>query len=124
MTARAANKAVILFGHGSRDPLWRGPIEAVAARLAQRHAHVPVRCAYLEFDRPTLPEAVADVVEHAVTEVSIVPMFLGTGTHARKDLPGLLQGLREAHPHVHFALQRAIGDDPRVLDLLATIASE
>ncbi|MES3000715.1 MAG: CbiX/SirB N-terminal domain-containing protein [Pseudomonadota bacterium] len=117
-------KAIILFGHGSRDPLWRGPIEAVAARLAKRHPEVPVRCAYLEFDTPKLGEAAAALAANGRTTISIVPMFLGTGTHARRDLPALLLELRDAHPAVHFELQRAIGDDPRVLDLLATIAFE
>jgi sirohydrochlorin cobaltochelatase len=117
-------KAIILFGHGSRDPQWRQPIEAVAARLQQRHPQLPVRCAYLEFDQPGLADAASEVIAAGASQVSIVPMFLGTGTHARKDLPALLQTLRQAHPQVHFSLQRAVGDDPRVLDLLATIALE
>jgi len=117
-------KAIILFGHGSRDPQWRQPIESVAARITQQHPHLAVRCAYLEFDQPGLAAAAADVIAAGTREVSIVPMFLGTGTHARKDLPALLQALRQSHPQVHFSLQRAVGDDPRVLDLLAAIALE
>ena len=117
-------KAIILFGHGSRDPQWRQPMESVAARLLQRHPGLPVRCAYLEFDQPGLAAAAAEVIAAGAREVSIVPMFLGTGTHARKDLPALLDAMRQAHPQVHFSLQRAVGDDPRVLDLLATIALE
>ena len=117
-------KAIILFGHGSRDPQWRRPIEAVAGRMAQSHPGLQVRCAYLEFDEPDLAHAAAHVIATGARSVSIVPMFLGTGTHARKDLPVLLQALCGAHPDVHFSLQRPVGDDPRVLDLLATIAME
>ena len=32
--SRAAN-AIVLFAHGSRDPLWSKPIEAVAARVRE-----------------------------------------------------------------------------------------
>ena len=39
------NKAIILFGHGSRDPLWRLPMETVAARLRALQPELPVRCA-------------------------------------------------------------------------------
>jgi len=120
----ASGKAIILFGHGSRDPQWRQPIESVAVRITQQHPQLAVRCAYLEFDQPGLAAAAADVIAAGAQEVSIVPMFLGTGTHARKDLPALLQALRHSHPQVHFSLQRAVGDDPRVLDLLAAIALE
>ena len=118
------DKAIILFGHGSRDPQWRQPIEAVAVRVAQANPGLPVCCAYLEFDNPDLAQAAGHLSASGARSVSIVPMFLGTGTHARRDLPALLQALRGAHPDVHFSLQRPVGDDPRVLDLLAAIALE
>ena len=54
--------AVIVFAHGSRDPLWRAPVEAVAARIAQRAPGTFVSCAYLELCAPELPEAVAQAL--------------------------------------------------------------
>ena len=117
-------KAIILFGHGSRDPLWRRPIEAVAARLAAQQPTVLVRCAYLELDQPDLSTAAAQLVAQGASDVTVLPMFLGTGKHAREDLPGLAQSLRSAHPGVRFSLRQPVGEDPRVLDLLAKIALE
>ncbi|MCY7319378.1 MAG: CbiX/SirB N-terminal domain-containing protein [Ramlibacter sp.] len=49
-------------------------------------------------------------------------MFLGNGRHAREDLPLLLDQVRSQHPEVRFVLQPAVGEDPRLLDLLAKIA--
>jgi len=118
------SKAIILFGHGSRDPLWRLPLEAVAARLRAMQPDTPVRCAYLELDTPSLPQAAADLVAGGAEQLTIVPMFLGTGRHAREDLPLLVDQLRASHPAVVFALQRPVGEDGRVLDLLAKIALE
>jgi sirohydrochlorin cobaltochelatase len=117
-------KAIILFGHGSRDPLWRRPIEAVAARLMGQHPELLVLCAYLELDRPDLPTAAAQLVAQGATDITVVPMFLGTGKHAREDVPGLAQDLRGAHPSVRFNLQQPVGEDSRVLDLLAKVALE
>lgn len=79
--------AVVLFSHGSRDPLWRAPIEAVAARIKADHPQRPVVCAYLELSEPPLAQAVAGLVAAGATHVTVVPMFLGTGKHAREDLP-------------------------------------
>lgn len=115
-------RAIILLGHGSRDPLWRQPIEAVAARLANHPAGVPVRCAYMELERPDLETVAREFAAGGTTRVTIVPMFLGTGKHARTDLPLQVDKLRQAHPGVAFELQRPVGEDPRVLDLLAAIA--
>jgi sirohydrochlorin cobaltochelatase len=51
-------------------------------------------------------------------------MFLGTGKHAREDLPQLLAQLQAAHPAVRFTLRTAIGEDPRITALMAAIACE
>ncbi len=115
---------VILFAHGSRDPLWHRPVEAVAARMRALAPHVPVRCAYLELSTPALPEAAAELVAAGATSVRIVPMFLGTGRHAREDLPALVARLRADHPATAFELPPAVGEDARMIELLATMALE
>lgn len=117
-------RAIVLFGHGSRDPLWRLPMETVATRLRTMRPDHLVRCAYLELDAPSLPAAAAELVAAGVVHVTIVPMFLGTGRHAREDLPLLVDGLRTTHPTVVFVLQKPVGEDGRVLDLIAQIAME
>jgi sirohydrochlorin cobaltochelatase len=117
-------KAIVLFGHGSRDPLWRLPMETVAARLRAMQPGTKVRCAYLELDAPDLPEAARDLVAGGARAITIVPMFLGTGRHAREDLPALVQDLRVRHPETSFVLQKPVGEDGRVVELLAKIAME
>ena len=52
---------IILFAHGSRDPLWHKPIQSVAERITQRSPTTVVRCAYLELTEPSLPQ-VADAL--------------------------------------------------------------
>lgn len=118
------SNAIVLFSHGSRDPLWRGPVEAVAARIAMQQPTRPVICAYLELCAPALPEAAEQLISQGATQVTVVPMFLGTGKHAREDLPMLVQELRAAHPQVQFYVQPAIGEDPRMTGLMADIACE
>ena len=118
------DKAILLFGHGSRDPLWRLPMETVAARLRSMAPGTPVRCAYLERQSPDLATAAAEVVAGGARRITVVPMFLGTGRHAREDLPVLLEDLRTAHPEAEFVLQKPVGEDPRVLELIAQIAQE
>lgn len=117
-------KAIVLFGHGSRDPLWRLPMETVAARLRALQPDTPVRCAYLELDEPDLRTAASDLVAAGAERVTVVPMFLGTGRHAREDLPALVEALEGEHPAVTFVLQQPVGQDVRVLDLIAKIALE
>ena len=76
---------LILFAHGSRDPQWRAPMESVAARAAALDPQTRVACAYLELMEPDLPACAATLAAEGVHEITIVPMFLGVGRHARPD---------------------------------------
>lgn len=122
MTPHSHRQAIVLFAHGSRDPLWHKPMEAVAERIRQQSDTVTVACAYLELSQPDLPDTVARLAADGITHMTIVPMFLGVGRHAREDLPALVVQLREQYPTVQFHLQAAVGEDVRLLDMLAKIA--
>lgn len=116
--------AIIVFAHGSRDPLWHQPIEAVAQRLRFLQPDTPVACAYLELTEPSLTQACDSLLQQhpGVTGVRILPMFLGMGKHAREDLPMLVTQLRRMHPRVAFTLLSAVGETPAVLDAMAAAA--
>jgi len=115
---------VVVFAHGSRDPLWRQPVEAVAASIAASDPQAIVRCAYLELTAPDLATAVRELVQAGATRVRVLPLFFGMGKHAREDLPILVDGLRHEHPHVRIEKLPAAGEDRRLTDLLARIALE
>ncbi|MEY3410269.1 MAG: Sirohydrochlorin cobaltochelatase [Pseudomonadota bacterium] len=122
MTAMTYPHAIILFAHGSRDALWRRPIEAVANEMKQLSHETQVACAYLELTEPDLPTTVAGLVQTGVNAIRIVPMFLGVGRHAREDLPLLLQDLIIQYPGVKFELSHAIGEEPEMTRAMAAIA--
>ncbi len=114
---------VILFAHGSRDPLWRLPIDAVAEDLTGRWPHMSVACAFLELTTPDLATTVEALMMQGKTHLRIVPMFLGVGRHAREDLPQLVSELTEAYPQVQFELLPSIGEHPAMTRLMADIAA-
>ncbi len=113
---------LIVFAHGSRDPLWRLPTEAIAQRIAHDAPHLHVACAYLELCEPDLPSTVAALAARGVQRIEVLPAFLGVGRHARHDLPEMLQALANQHPHIDFALHAALGEDSRLIDAAAQIA--
>ncbi|MEY3888460.1 MAG: Sirohydrochlorin cobaltochelatase [Pseudomonadota bacterium] len=122
MTVDYSPKGIILFAHGSRDALWRLPIEAVAVHIKHQSPQVEVACAYLELTEPDLHTTAAQMVQKGLRHIAVVPMFLGVGRHAREDLPSLINTLQEQYPHITFDLRRAIGEEPQLTQAMANIA--
>ncbi len=122
--ANGLQRGIVLFAHGSRDPLWHRPMQAVAQQMLKNSTALGVECAYLELSTPDLPTACRSLLARGVRTITIVPMFLGVGKHAREDLPVLVEALRANHADTVFELQSAVGEDPRLIALLADIALE
>jgi sirohydrochlorin cobaltochelatase len=112
---------IVLFAHGSREPEWAQPFEAIASKLRKEFR---VELAYLEQMRPTLDEAVSSLVAGGVKRVRIVPLFLGQGGHIRKDLPRLAAEARARHPGIEIVLERTIGERAEITDAIAAVISK
>lgn len=117
-----ALRGLLLFAHGARDPNWARPFQAVAEQVAAAEPQVQVRLAFLEFMSPDLVQAGDELALAGCRQVDVLPLFLGAGGHVRKDLPALMERLRDAHPAVRWGLRRAIGEEPRVVRAMAEAA--
>ncbi len=115
-------RGIVLFAHGSRDPLWRAPIEAVAAQISALQPDTLVRCAYLEICAPSLPDAATDLIAAGARQLRVFPLFLGVGKHAREDLPLLIEQIRASHPNVTIELLPTAGEYEQLTRLMADIA--
>ena len=116
------SQGLILYAHGARDARWAAPFEAVAARIRAQRPGLPLRLAFLELMSPDLPQAAAELCAAGCARIDVLPMFLGPGTHLKRDLPALLQQLQEQHPAVVWRLHAAIGEQPTVIDAMASTA--
>lgn len=110
---------LLLFAHGARDAAWARPFEAVAARLRAERPAMPLALAFLEFMDPDIETAAAALVAQGCTRVDVLPMFLGTGGHVRRDVPPLVERLREHHgPAITWTLHPPLGDHEAVLQAM------
>lgn len=114
---------LILFAHGARDPRWATPFEEIARRVRAQRPDLEVRLAYLELMAPDLPTAGDELAAAGCTQVSVVPMFLGTGGHVRRDLPQLLDRIRDAHPQLKVTAGPPIGEIDSVMHAMVAAAA-
>jgi sirohydrochlorin cobaltochelatase len=115
-------QGLLLLAHGARDTRWASPFNAVAERIHRQRPDLPLQLAFLELMSPSLLEAGDRLAAGGCTQVTVLPLFLGMGGHVRKDVPALLAELAKRHPHVAWQLQPAIGEDERVVAVMAEVA--
>jgi sirohydrochlorin ferrochelatase len=115
-------RGLVLFAHGSTVTSANDAVHSVAAELGRRTGRL-VETAFLECARPTLADAVAALVEHGVTSILVVPYFLTTGIHLKRDLPSLVNALGPRYPNVSIDVAEPLDGHPALLDILVDRAS-
>jgi sirohydrochlorin cobaltochelatase len=113
------SRALILFGHGARDPKWAEPFQRLQQIIQTRLPDVTVALAFLELMTPRLPDLVRQLEETGYTEVTVVPVFFGQGGHVLRDLPAMVAQLRQDHPEMTLKIAGAVGEDAEVLNAVA-----
>ncbi len=108
---------LILFAHGARDERWREPFDQLLEQVRRGHDG-PVELAFLELMQPDLATAASMLATTGVSRIVVVPLFLGTGGHLRRDLPRLLEQARQV-AGVEIAAVPAAGEQGDVLDAIA-----
>jgi sirohydrochlorin cobaltochelatase len=102
--------AILFFGHGSRDPNWRVPFDAILEDFRGMHAAKLSELAFLEFMQPDFAASVAALVAQHAEQIRVIPLFLAAGAHTRKDLTALIETAQAKHPEVRFTVAPPIGE--------------
>lgn len=111
--------ALILFGHGARDPRWAEPFQRLQSLLQPRMPGVEVSLAFLELMSPRLPDLVAELNRRGCSDITVVPVFFGQGGHVLRDLPAMIEQLRKEYPALTLHVAKAVGEDDAVLNAIA-----
>ncbi|MDQ3247801.1 MAG: sirohydrochlorin chelatase [Chloroflexota bacterium] len=109
--------AVILIGHGSLRSASGSAMIRIATRLREQGLAPLVEAAFLNYNRPTLAEAVAKCQTQGATKIIIQPYFLIEGVYVRNDLPALVRTVAVDYPTLRFEVAEAFGDHPALAKL-------
>jgi L-fuculose-phosphate aldolase len=113
------SRAILLFAHGARDPAWALPFRAIRDAVAAAAPGVAVELAFLELMTPALPDCAAALIAQGIRAITVVPLFMAQGGHLKRDLPELLDALRQRHADLSITLTPAIGDVPALTGAIA-----
>jgi sirohydrochlorin cobaltochelatase len=107
--------AVLLCGHGSRDPQAIEEFEIAAAALRRRLAPQDFATGYLEFARPTIHQGLADLMSRGARRILAVPGMLFAASHVKNDLPWEMNSFMAGNLGIEVRLGRDLAIDPKLL---------
>ncbi|WP_405816581.1 sirohydrochlorin chelatase [Streptomyces sp. NBC_01390] len=81
---RPAPPALVLVGHGSRDPRALSTVGALAERVRALRPDLPVHLGHIELNAPLLPDTLAGL---GTAQAVLVPLLLSRGYHVKQDIP-------------------------------------
>jgi sirohydrochlorin cobaltochelatase len=111
--------AVLICGHGSRDPEAIREFELLAAALRPRLREFAFATGYLEFARPTIRDALAGLAEQGARRILAIPGMLFAASHVKNDLPWEVNSFAAENPQIEIRLGRDLAIDPRLLQAAA-----
>lgn len=83
-----------------------------------------VELAFLEFMQPELSPCVERLVAEGVHRICVLPLFIAQGGHLKRDLPLLLEELRQRHSGLQLDLCPPVGEAAAVIAAMAGYALE
>ncbi len=111
--------ALILFAHGARDPEWASPLRRVCSIVQVQAPDLRVEPAFLEFMLPNLSDCAESLLSDGFERIIVLPMFIAQGGHLKKDIPRLIEDLRQRHPQARFELACAVGEAESIVQAMA-----
>jgi len=111
-------EGVIILAHGSRGARAEETLKETASRVRSSLGGTSVILAFLQFNRPSLAEAIAAAAGEGLDQVIVVPFFLAPGVHVEQDIPRELEEARRKHPGMRILYARSLGADPRIAEIL------
>ncbi|MCG7383953.1 sirohydrochlorin chelatase [Paenibacillus sp. ACRRY] len=117
--------AILLVGHGSRDPEGNRELMEFARAVAEKAPeNTVVETCFLELTRPSIAEGVTACVDKGATRVVLVPIILFAAGHAKIDIPNAIDRAKIRYPQVEFVYGRPIGVHEKVVQIMQTRLQE
>jgi sirohydrochlorin cobaltochelatase len=107
--------AVLICGHGSRDPEAIAEFELVATALRPRLPDCDFATGYLEFARPTIRDGLATLAARGARQILAIPGMLFAASHVKNDLPWEMNSFMADNPGIDVRLGRDLAIDPKLL---------
>jgi sirohydrochlorin cobaltochelatase len=103
-------KAILLVGHGSRDPEGNEQIRQFIQQLKPSlDPSLLVETCFLEFELPNISQGIDTCVMKGASHVIVIPIMLLPAGHSKIHIPASIDEAKEKYPSIQFTYGRPIG---------------
>lgn len=117
-------KAVLLISHGSHSSKTLEEIKRLLGQLRPRLKSFITEYAFLEIEKPSIPEGIDKCVASGAEEIIILLNFLNAGRHVDNDIPQIIKEAKIKHPAVKFVITQPVGQHPQIIDLFLDLINK
>lgn len=110
-------KGVIVLGHGSRSKdaydIFFKIVEEMKIRIGGE-----VEGCFMELSEPNIPETMEKMYNRGVRKFTVLPYFLFTGMHIKKDIPEILEEEKTKYDDIVIEMAESINYHSALVDIL------
>lgn len=110
-------KAALVISHGSRSSRTKEEVQQLIEQLKIRTDFSILDYAFLEIEKPSIPEGIERCIHNGAREIVVLLNFLNSGRHVDVDIPAIVDECRKKHPNVQIKISRPVGQHPGIVDL-------
>ncbi|MEE2744462.1 MAG: CbiX/SirB N-terminal domain-containing protein, partial [Bdellovibrionota bacterium] len=84
----------ILVGHGSRNSETIKEFNTFQNKILEKIPHLNWAFGFLEYSGPSIEKVISKVVAENPEKIVLVPLFLFSSKHVKKDIPKVIQNFK------------------------------
>lgn len=110
-------KGIIVIGHGSRSQDAIEVFFRVIKDLKEKSGYIVEGC-FMELAEPNIIEAIKNMYQKGVKEITVLPYFLFNGIHIKEDIPNILKEAKKDYKDLNIFMAKPIEYDSAIVDIL------
>ncbi|GIW79905.1 MAG: sirohydrochlorin cobaltochelatase [Gemmatales bacterium] len=109
--------ALLIVGHGSRDPDGTREFLQLVELLRQRQPDRIIEPGFLEFAHPIIAAGIDRCIERGAKSITVLPGMLTAAGHTKNDIPSEIHEAAQRYPDVEFRYGRHLHTHAKLIEL-------
>ncbi|MBA1353914.1 sirohydrochlorin chelatase [Staphylococcus cohnii] len=107
----------VLVVHGMRRGVQNKALKYFISQLF-KNSNINYQIAFLESDTNDFYNVISTLVKQGKFEFNIVPLLLFSAKHYLKDIPEILQHIKEMFPHMRYRITPPLSTHPHLINII------